>query len=220
MPGDCRGRHAEESSNPETHERTGRASCPAGHRVVWRRGCDTAEGQSRRPTFTYKGRRFLPPTPRRRWPNFCAAPALIMGEESMCVWAIFDDFPAESKNERFCLVVPIVDNIKWNGNGKKGCKIDGTCVETGCKIDAKCRKIGWEIGGPPPIFQACSINFPSVLHPRLHQCPNNSPWQCHTFASISSFCDPFSIHSIYAFFRNFPSIVHTFSTHPFSSSFR
>ena len=85
----------------------------------------------------------------------------------------------------------------------------------------------------PPMFHQCSVHVPSVFHPfstyfpsAFQQIsislPSTSPsilQQLSMTVPQIGVCHHFSIHSIYAFFQNFPSIVHTLSIHPFSLRF-
>ena len=80
------------------------------------------------------------------------------------------------------------------------------------------------------IYQTCSIHFhspfPSFPHTSLTGVDSTPCIDCiirsnvrHGCSIVAPCCNPFSIHSINAFSRNFPSIVHTFSIHPLSLHF-
>ena len=80
------------------------------------------------------------------------------------------------------------------------------------------------------IFQTFPIHFhspvPSFPHTSLNGVDSTPCIDCiirsnvrHGCSIAAPCCSPFSIHSINAFSRNFPSIVHTFSIHPLSLHF-
>ena len=80
------------------------------------------------------------------------------------------------------------------------------------------------------IYQTFSIHFhspfPSFPHTSLTGVDSTPCIDCIIRSNVRHGCsidapggNPFSIHSINAFSRNFPSIVHTFSIHPLSLHF-
>ena len=82
----------------------------------------------------------------------------------------------------------------------------------------------------PSIFQTFAIHFqspfPSFPHTSLNGVDSTPCIDCiirsnvhHGCSIVAPYCNPFSIHSINAFSRNFASIVHTFSIHPLSLHF-
>ena len=82
----------------------------------------------------------------------------------------------------------------------------------------------------PSIFQTFAIHFqspfPSFPHTFLNGVDSTPCIDCiirsnvrHGCSIVAPCCNPFSIHSINAFFRNFASIVHTFAIHPLSLHF-
>ena len=78
----------------------------------------------------------------------------------------------------------------------------------------------------PDIFDPFPFTFPSFPHTSLTGVDSTPCIDCiirsnvrHGCSIVAPCCNPFSIHSINAFSRNFPSIVHTFSIHPLSLHF-